>query len=158
MKKIAVLYSEYKPVIDAIKYTLRECEADYLTEAANMSKYDLVVNLCPEKFDADGIACHHSLLPSFASDEPEKEAILAGVKVTGITVYYTKTGKIIAQYPVFIKDDMHYDDLKLELDYLEQVILPSVVRKTADNERFDINCLISSGCGGNCGGCSSCRH
>lgn len=157
MKRIAVLYSEYKPVIDALKYTLSDCEVECLTEIGGGKDYDLVVNLCPEKFDASGIVCHHSLLPAFNSAEPEKEAILAGVKVSGITIYNIENGNIITQYPVFIKNDTHYDELKKEMDYLEQVILPVTARKIIDNEQFDIQSFMHGGCSGNCGGCSSCR-
>ena len=157
MKRIAVLYSEYKPIIDALKYTLSDCEVECLTEISRKD-YDLVINLCPEKSDTAGIACHHSLLPAFNSADPEKDAILAGVKVTGITIYDTVSGNIITQYPVFIKNDIHYDELKKEMDYLEQVLFPVTARKIIDNEQFDIQSFMQGGCGGNCGGCSSCRH
>jgi len=158
MKKIAILYSEYKPVIDAVKYSLSGCTTECLTEFDNTKQYDLVINLCPKKYDTESIACHHSLLPAFNSEEPEKEAILAGVKVTGITVYNTKDGSIITQYPIFIKSDTHYDELKQELDYLEQTILPLVAKKLVNNESFEISSLLNKGCNGNCGGCSSCSH
>ena len=158
MKKVAILYSKHIPVVDAIKYNLSDCIVDCITEVCDMEKYDLVINLCPDKYDTESIACHHSLLPAFNCDEPEKEAVLAGVKVTGITVYYTKTGKIITQYPIFIKTDMHYDEVKKELDYLEQTILPLTAKKLIQNEPFDINSILTKGCNGNCGGCSSCSH
>ena len=158
MKKIAILYSEHKPVIDAIKYRLSDCMIDCLPEPDNTKQYDLVINLCPEKYDVNSIACYHSLLPAFNCAEPEKEALLAGVKVTGITIYNTKTGNIITQYPVFIKTDTHYDELKQELDYIEQIILPLVAEKLINNETFEINTLLNKGCSGNCGGCSSCSH
>lgn len=158
MKKLAVLYSEYSPVIDAIKYTLSDCTVDCLTKTDNTESYDLIICLNNIKSKGNAIACHHSLLPSFDGDEPEKEAILKGVKVTGITFYYINTGKIITQYPVFINNDTHYDNLKQELTYLEQTLMPVVVEKILKNEPFDIQKLINKGCGGNCGGCSSCSH
>ena len=158
MKKIAILYSEYMPVIDAIKYNLSDCTVDCIKTSGNIKEYDLVINLCPNEYDTESIACRHSLLPAFDCEEPEKEAILAGVKVTGITVYYTKTRKIIAQYPVFIKNDTHFDELKRELDYLEQTILPLVAKKLINNEPFELSSIMNKGCSGNCGGCLSCNH
>ena len=158
MKKLAVLYSEYSPVIDAIKYTLSDCTTDCLTTADNTENYDLIICLDNKKAEGNAIACHHSLLPAFDCEEPEKEAILNGVKVTGITIYYPNTKKIIAQYPVFINNDTHYNDLKQELTYLEQTLLPLVAEKILNNEPFDIQKLVNKGCGGNCGGCSSCSH
>ena len=158
MKKLAILYSEYSPVIDAIKYTFPDCTFDCLTAADDSENYDLIICLNNKKAKGNAIACHHSLLPAFDCVEPEKEAILNGVKVTGITIYYPNTKKIIAQYPVFINNDTHYNDLKQELTYLEQTLLPLVAEKILNNEPFDIQKLVNKGCGGNCGGCSSCSH
>ena len=159
MKKIAILYSEKSPVIDAIKYLLNNYEIDTLNEINDASIYDLVV-LCNYDGDYKGnaIKCHHSLLPAFDCKEPEKEAILEGVKVTGITIYYTNPKRIIAQYPVFITNSMHYDDLMKELKYLEQTIFPIVLQKVLNNEAFDILSIVNKGCGNHCGGCSSCSH
>ena len=159
MKKIAILYSEKSPVIDAIKYQLNDCEIDTLNEINDASIYDLVV-LCNYDGDYKGnaIKCHHSLLPAFDCKEPEKEAILEGVKVTGITIYFTNPKKIIAQYPVFINNSMHYDDLMKEMEYLEQTIYPIVVQKILNNEAFELQSIMNKGCGNHCGGCSSCSH
>ena len=159
MKRIAILYTKYKPLIDAVKYQLKDTKIDILTELNNPNGYDLII-LCNYEGDFDGnaIKCHHSLLPAFDSDEPEKDAIIEGAKVTGITIYYTNPKRIIAQYPVFITNSMHYEDLKQELDYLEQTIYPVVIQKILNNEAFEIQSLINRGCGKNCGGCSSCSH
>ena len=158
MKKIAVIYSKYSPVIDAIKYTLSDCSVDCLSDTDSTEFYDLVICLDNKKFNKNAIACHHSLLPAFDCDEPEKEAILSGAKVTGITIYNVDTKKIITQYPVFINNDTHYDDLKQELTYLEQTLLPIVAKKIINNEPFEIKNLLNSGCNRTCGGCSSCKH
>ena len=114
MKKVAVLYSEYSPVIDAIKYTLSDCTIDCLSDINDTEKYDLIICMDNKKSEGNAITCHHSLLPAFDCDEPEKEAILNGAKITGITIYYPNTKKIIAQYPIFIRDDAHYDEIKQE--------------------------------------------
>ena len=158
MKKVAILYTNYSPVIDAIKYKLKDVSVDCIT-SLDEEKYDLIIlsnydGICEE----NALLCHHSLLPSFDCNNPVKQAILAGVKVTGITIYYSKTKKIIAQYPVFINDDMHYDNLKQELDYVEQTILPLVVEKIIENKPFEISSLVSNKCNSLCGGCSSCKH
>lgn len=159
MKKAVILYTKYTPTIDAIKYQLKEYEADVVTEIEDASKYDLVI-LCGYQgvYEGNAISCHHSLLPAFDTDEPEKEAILSGVKVTGITIYYTNPKKIIAQYPVFITNSVHYDDLKQELDYIEQIIFPLVIEKIIKNESFEVQSLMNKDCSRGCGGCSSCSH
>ena len=158
MKRVAVLYSEYYPVIDAIKYHLSEYCVDCISDIKDTDEYDLIICLGNKKSKGNAISCHHSLLPAFNCEEPEKEAVLEGVKVTGITIYYQNTGKIIAQYPVFIKNDTHYDDLNRELTYLEQILLPLVAKQIIKNEPFDVSMLTKTSCNGKCGGCLSCSH
>jgi phosphoribosylglycinamide formyltransferase-1 len=157
MKKVAILYREHSPIIDAIKYQLADCVVESMTELLGMGGYDLVVNL-GSNYDGEALACHHSLLPAFNSKEPVKDAILAGIKVTGITIYYTKSNKIIAQYPVFINNNTHYDELVQELDYIEQTLFPLVIQKVLNNEPFEVRALLNKSCSGNCGGCSGCSH
>ena len=97
------------------------------------------------------IIVHYSLLPAFPSDDPVRDAILAGVKVTGVTLTYND--KIVAQYPIFITNDMHYDELKMYLEYIENIMTPLVAKKIANNEAFEIQALMSSQkCEGKCGG------
>ena len=165
MKKIAIIYTKYSPVVDALKYTLSDYCVDCYTDFVNTEDYDLVIHLGDtDGYKGHALTCHYSLLPSFINcKEPVKEAILKGVKVTGVTVYYTDTKKIIAQYPIFIKNDTHYDNLKQELEYLEQTILPIVARKIINNEQFEMQELLNNNCGGKCNttsceGCASCRH
>ena len=159
MKKIVILYSEYSPLIDAIKYQLSDCFVDCVTSLNNNEIYDLVVLANYNGiFDGDAIACHHSLLPAFDTKTPVKDAVITGVKVTGITVYHTKTKKIIAQYPVFISNSMHYDELKQELTYLEQTIYPLVIKKIINNEPVELSKIMKKSCGTTCGGCTSCSH
>ena len=158
MKKIAILYTKYSPVIDAVKHRLKDVAVDCITSLGD-EKYDLIVlsnynGICEE----NALVCHHSLLPSFNCNNPVKQAILEGVKLTGITIYYSKTKKIVTQYPIFIKNDMHYDDLKQELNYAEQTLFPLVIEKIIKNEQFDIGSLINNKCNSLCGGCTSCKH
>lgn len=93
---------------------------------------------------------HYSLLPAFQTDDPVRDAILAGVKVTGITI--TLEDKIVAQYPIFITNDMHYDNLKLYLEEIANKLLPLVQEKLENNEQFEIRDIMKSKCNG-CGGC-----
>ena len=157
MKKLAVIYSKYSPTVDAIKYNLQQYQVDCFCEKIdNTSSYDLIVLVnCHDKNNTNTLRCHHSLLPAFDSDEPERDAILAGAKVSGITIL--QNNEIIAQYPVFITSDMHYEDLKQELNYLEQTIYPIVIGKVLNNEPFELKTLLGKN---NCcqGGCLGCTH
>lgn len=160
MKKVAIIYSEYTPVIDAIISYLKGFEVqifDLYTQ--ELGDFDLIVNTnYKNEIPENHINVHYSLLPVFQDEEPVKQAFLAGVKVTGITFYYTNPQRIIAQYPIFISNFSHYDDVERELEYLEQTIYPLILEKILNNEPFEIRQLLSQGCSGNCGGCSSCKH
>ena len=101
----------------------------------------------------DNLKVHYSLLPAFQSDDPIRDAILAGVKVTGITL--TLEDRIIAQYPIFITNDMHYDELKLYLEHIAEIMLPLGKEKLINNEAFEIQTLMG---GTKCGGCKGCSH
>jgi len=159
MKKAVILYTKYSPVIDAIKHTLSDCEVECVTTPNNTDNCDVVIlSNYNGEYSGNAICCHHSLLPSFDSDEPEKDAIIEGVKVSGITIFFTNPKRIIMQYPVFITNDMHYDDLVKKLNYLEQTLFPIVIKKILNNEPFDIEELSSKKCGNGCGGCGGCNH
>lgn len=162
MKKAAILYSIYTPTIDAIVSRLQDVRFDCIQVGADLSGYDFVIGVGLD--DISGVKeniinIHHSLLPAFSGEEPVKQAFLAGVKVTGITIYYTNPQKIIAQYPIIISNDAHFDDIEQELLYLEQTIYPIVIEKIINNEVFEIKDLLKSGgCSSGCGGCGKCNH
>ncbi len=162
MKKVAILYSDYIPLIDAIKYQLSNvAEVDCYTEFnQNLSKYDLLLS-CGYKgnIDFEYLTYHNSLLPAFTGKFPEKQAIEKGTKVTGITIFLGKSNKIVTQYPVFIYSDARYEELKQELDYLVQTIFPYVAEKIIKNEQFEIQSFMRGGnkCSSDCRGCKGCK-
>lgn len=159
MKKVVIIYSEYTPTIDAIIAYLKDFEVKAVNSVEEIGACDLLVNTNYEKeIPQNHINVHYSLLPAFSDNEPVKEAFLAGVKVTGISFYYTNPERIIAQYPIFISNFSHYDDIERELEYLEQTIYPLILEKILRNEPFEIRKLLTKGCSGNCGGCDSCKH
>lgn len=159
MKKIAILYSKYIPTIDAIISHLNNVQVELSETMPNKDDFDLIINVNnKEQINYNHINVHYSLLPAFRSEEPVRDAILAGVKVTGVTFYYTHPEKIIAQYPIFISNSSHYDDVERELEYIVQTLYPLVIEKILKNEAFEIKNLISKSCVGSCGGCSSCKN
>lgn len=159
MKKVVIIYSKYTPTIDAIIAHLKDFEVKAVNSVEEIGACDLLVNTNYDKeIPQNHINVHYSLLPAFSDNEPVKEAFLAGVKVTGITFYYTNPERIIAQYPIFISNFSHYDDIERELEYLEQTIYPLILEKILRNEPFEIRKLLTKGCSGNCGGCDSCKH
>ena len=161
MKRIAILYSEYTPTIDAIIGRLKDCEVKIFTEIPNnIEAFDLIVSTNFHDIDnnLNILKVHHSLLPSFDCEEPVKQAFLEGVKVTGITIFYENPRKIITQYPIIISNNSHFDETERELDYLEQTLYPLIIDAIINNKTFDVKTMLNGSCGGcgNCGGCSKC--
>lgn len=136
---------------------------EYFTD----NKFDLValagyMRVLPENVLnlAKFINIHPSLLPSFKGKDAIKQAFLAGVKITGITIHWVEKGvdegKIIAQYPIFIENGMHLDEIEAEIHDIEHKLYPIVIEKVLEDKVFDFQDLMKSSCsGGSCGGCSS---
>lgn len=104
------------------------------------------------------INIHPSILPAFkGSVNAIKDAFFAGVKISGITVHYVNSdvdgGEIIAQYPVVINIETHFDEFEEEIHKLEHKLYPVVIEKLLDDKVFDFSDLMKSGCKGSCGGC-----
>lgn len=144
------------------KYLPFKDNVDYFSK----NKFDLIalagyMKILPEnvlELMGKVINIHPSLLPSFKGKDAIKQAFLAGVKVSGVTVHWVEpnidSGKIIAQYPVFITNEMHLDDLEQEIHQLEHKLYPVVVEKLLDDKVFDFVDLLKSKCSG--GGCNKC--
>ena len=171
MAKIAVLSSNKNDFTDKLESVLNQ-ETEFFTnlKGFNLNEYSLILVydfweeidkslLNSEKF----INIHPSLLPSFDCENAIKEAFLAGVKVSGITIY--KMGdkkKIIAQYPVLIGIDSHLDEIREEIEQTALYLIPYVADSILNNEVFDFKDLFGGklrGCNsGGCGSCSGCKH
>lgn len=158
MKKIAILYSEHSPLVDAMTNRLKDFDVQLFNKISDeLAEFDLTIGIGIEK-GFQGLACHYSLLPAFDGEYPVKQAVLAGVKVTGITIYQTEPYKIIAQYPLVITHSSHFDDIETQLAYLEQVIYPLVAEKFVQGEPFEIQTLLNkASCKGNCQTCGGCK-
>lgn len=130
------------------------------------NKFDLValagyMKILPEnvlKIMGNVINIHPALLPSFKGKDAIKQAFMSGVKVSGVTIHWVEpnvdSGKIIAQYPVFIQNGMHFDEFEEEIHQLEHKLYPVVIEKLLDDKVFDFSDLLKGGCsGGKCGGC-----
>jgi phosphoribosylglycinamide formyltransferase 1 len=148
-----------------------DIKAEFLPYANNLeyfsqNKFDLVVlagymRILPEdvlKEMDKVINIHPSLLPAFkGSANGIKDAFLAGVKVSGVSVHWVTSdvdgGGIIAQYPVFITNDMHFDEFEEEMHGTEHKLYPIVIEKLLEDKIFDFSDLMKSNCSGGCGGC-----
>lgn len=129
------------------------------------NKFDLValagyMQILPENVLAameKVINIHPSLLPSFKGKDAVKQAFLAGVKLSGVTIHWVDKnvdeGKIIAQFPVFICNSTRLDEFEEEIHTIEHKLYPTVIEKVLEDKAFDFQDLIQSSTDGSCGGC-----
>ncbi|HXL13943.1 MAG TPA: phosphoribosylglycinamide formyltransferase [Bradyrhizobium sp.] len=78
---------------------------------------------------------HPSLLPSFPGLDPHRQALNAGVKITGATVHFvipeTDAGPILMQGAVAVRDDDTPDMLAARILEVEHRIYPDALRLVA---------------------------
>ncbi|WP_078429300.1 phosphoribosylglycinamide formyltransferase [Alkalihalobacterium alkalinitrilicum] len=74
-------------------------------------------------FEGKIVNIHPSLLPSFPGKDAIGQALLAGVKVTGVTIHYVDegmdTGQIIAQEAVSVDEDETRETLTTKIQQVE---------------------------------------
>lgn len=105
---------------------------------------------------------HPSLLPSFKGKDAIKQAYEYGVKVTGVSVHYVEKevdgGKIIAQAPVIIDEEMNLAELEEKIHEVEHKLYPIVIESlvydkivdfTSNNSKKCTSC--GTGCQNGCG-------
>ncbi len=108
----------------------------------------------PRKSANNSINVHPSLLPAFDCEDAINRAFMAGVKVSGVTI--TCGDKIIAQYPVLIGLDTHYEEFKRDVIEVEKRLIPPVIEAILEDRIFDFQDLFRSPCAHK-GGCSGCH-
>lgn len=89
-------------------------------------------------FEGRIVNIHPSLLPSFPGLEAWKQALDAGVKVTGCTVHFVDagvdSGPIIGQQTVPVRDDDTAESLHQRIHAAEHELYPKCVRAIAGGE------------------------
>lgn len=84
------------------------------------------------RFEGNTINTHPALLPSFPGMHGPRDALRAGVKVTGATVFVVDqgvdTGRILAQGAVDVLDDDSVESLHERIKVVERRLLVDVVR------------------------------
>ncbi|KJU83155.1 phosphoribosylglycinamide formyltransferase [Candidatus Magnetobacterium bavaricum] len=90
---------------------------------------------------------HPALLPSFKGLHAQRQAIEAGVKVSGCTVHFVDegmdTGPIIVQAPVPVSSDDNEETLSEKILRSEHVIYPYAIRLFADGKLQVNNGIVS---------------
>ena len=164
-KKLGIINSENKDIIFAIEkyFESKTVDVKVVSEDYNMSEFDLVVLTGYGNSDnithSNILKVYPTLLPAFKDEEnPILASYLAGVKVSGVTVYNKSVNKILAQYPVLIGVDTTIVELTDELSKIAQKIYPVVIDAVLNDKVFDYGDLFNStSCKGSCNGCSNCH-
>lgn len=84
------------------------------------------------------INAHSSLLPAFLDDNPIKQALISGVKITGCTIHFIRYGKnkgpIIIQAAAPIFSDDSEEMVTNRIIDIEQRCYPVAIKLIADNK------------------------
>ena len=155
LKSLMSLY--FKDNVDVLLYeNISEVDADILLLnnyygqiPAEIFKKVTVLNL------------HPALLPAFANSDALIQAYTSGVKVSGVTVHYVEKdnfyGKIIAQYPLIISSDMHYNEYVEALTSIGNKLYPPVASAVLNDKVFDFSEIFKHKCSASCSSCSGCK-
>lgn len=88
---------------------------------------------CVAAFPNAIINVHPSLLPAFPGMKAQEQALVHGVKMTGVTVHFVNealdAGPIVAQTPVAVKDDDTVETLSERLLIEEHRLFPAAVHR-----------------------------
>lgn len=128
-------------IVELQDYGSREEWSAALADSVDGYKPDLVVSagfmriLAPvfvERFFGRLINLHPSLLPAFPGARAVRDALRAGVKVTGTTVHFIDTevdhGPVIAQEPVRVEEGDTEQSLHERIKSVEHELLPRACR------------------------------
>jgi phosphoribosylglycinamide formyltransferase-1 len=104
----------------------------YDIDLAVMAGFGTVIPSAPARFPGTMINTHPALLPAFKGWHAVRDALAAGVKVTGCTVHIVTAeldeGPILAQEPVPVLDGDTEDSLHERIKEVERRLLTDTVR------------------------------
>lgn len=118
----------------AMRDRLLEVQADLVVSAGFMR---ILAPVFVDGFSGRLINLHPSLLPAFPGAHAVRDALAAGVKITGSTVHYVDHlvdhGPIIMQEAVRVEDDDTEVGLHERIKAVEHVMLPKVCGLMLEN-------------------------
>lgn len=102
-----------------------------------MAGFGTVVPRLPEAYPSRVLNSHPALLPAFKGWHPVRDALAAGVKVTGTTIHVATAevdaGPILAQEPVTVLPDDTEDTLHERIKQVERRLYPATIRRFLEN-------------------------
>lgn len=129
------VYEQPQVADDIIATECKEHGAEYIVMAGYMR---LVGDDVLDAFPDHVVNLHPALLPSFRGAHAIRDAVEAGVKVTGVTVHFANAaydrGAIIAQRPVAVREGDTEDTLAPRVHAVEHELYPWVLARIAAGE------------------------
>jgi len=134
-------YADREAWNSALLDILRSYQPDLIVSAGFMRILGpTIVQAFPHRI----INTHPALLPAFPGAHAVRDALAAGVSVTGCTVHYVDegvdTGEIIEQRTVAVQPDDDVERLHERIKVAERSLLIDTVRRLSDAIRKDASC------------------
>jgi phosphoribosylglycinamide formyltransferase-1 len=126
--------TEWGPGFDRDAYTERVVKVlqSYDIDLVAMAGFGTVVPKIVDAFPGRVLNTHPALLPAFKGWHAVREALAAGVKVTGTTIHVATAevddGPILAQRAVDVYDDDTEDTLHERIKQVERQLYPETIR------------------------------
>lgn len=122
-------YSSKEAYEKEIIAELKRCDVDFVILAGYMR---LIGATLLREYEGRIVNIHPSLLPAFPGKDAIGQAIVAGVKVSGVTIHFVDagmdTGPIIAQQAVQIAANETKESLQTKIHAVEHQLYPSVLQ------------------------------
>jgi phosphoribosylglycinamide formyltransferase 1 len=138
----AVERTDFGPTFDRIAYTkevvaaLERHEVDLVAIAGFGT---ILSEPFVDAFGARAVNTHPALLPAFKGWHAVRDALAAGVKVTGCTVHLVTeevdSGPILAQEAVPVLDDDTEETLHERIKQVERRLYPDVIERLVQNDK-----------------------
>ncbi len=149
-KKITLINSDISETIKKYFENKNVVITEQISEDCDL----IVYNDFNGQMGENSINIHPSLLPAFEGEGAIEKAFVAGVKVSGVTIY--SNDRIIAQYPVLIGTMTHIDEFQKDMLDVKKRLVPPVIEAIIEDRVFDFQDLFRNSCTHKGGGCSSC--
>jgi phosphoribosylglycinamide formyltransferase-1 len=128
--------TDFRPTFDRVAYTkdvvttLERHDVDLVAIAGFGT---ILADPFVDAFAGRAVNTHPALLPAFKGWHAVRDALAAGVKITGCTVHLVigevDAGPILAQEPVPVLDDDTEATLHERIKEVERVLYPSVIER-----------------------------
>jgi formyltetrahydrofolate-dependent phosphoribosylglycinamide formyltransferase len=123
-------YKDKKSFETIILHELRKYQIEFIVLAGYMR---LIGPTLLNPYKNQIINIHPSLLPAFPGKDAVGQALLKGVKISGVTIHYVDegmdTGPIITQEAVCVDDNDNRESLQMKIQQIEHQLYPLTIHK-----------------------------